>query len=81
MGFLGLCLLFMGMALIVNGGAAISNGNAAPAAFINLATGSILMVGNFIGFVRAGVRSAPCARSVSYLAVPASKKGGNHGGC
>ncbi|MDR1505698.1 MAG: hypothetical protein LBI67_01210 [Treponema sp.] len=53
MGFLGLCLLFVGIALILNGVAAISNWDAKTTAFINLVTGSILVIGNCIGLVRA----------------------------
>jgi acid-activated urea channel len=53
MGFLGLCLLFVGIALIMNGVAAISNWDAKTTAFINLVTGSILVIGNFIGLARA----------------------------
>ena len=53
MGFLGLCLLFVGIALIMNGVAAISKWDAKTTAFINLVTGSILVIGNFIGLLRA----------------------------
>lgn len=53
MGFLGLCLLFVGIALIMNGVAAISNWDAKTTAFINLVTGTILVIGNFIGLLRA----------------------------
>jgi hypothetical protein len=64
MGFLGLCLLFVGIALIMNGVAAISNGDAKTTAFINLVTGSILVIGNFIGLAKAGVFSlADCSNS------------------
>ncbi|MDR3113899.1 MAG: hypothetical protein LBU25_00070 [Treponema sp.] len=52
MGFLGLCLLFVGIALIMNGVAAIANWDARTTAFINLVTGSILVIGNFIGLFR-----------------------------
>jgi hypothetical protein len=60
MGFLGLCLLFAGIALIVNGVAvisAISNRDAKTTAFINRATGSVLVIDHFIGLVRAGSTS------------------------
>ncbi|MDR2343103.1 MAG: hypothetical protein LBD86_01055 [Spirochaetaceae bacterium] len=57
MGFLGLCLLFVGIALIMNGVAAISKWDAKTTAFINLVTGSILVIGNFIGLVRADASS------------------------
>jgi uncharacterized membrane-anchored protein len=57
MGFLGLCLLFVGIALIVNGVAAISKRDAKTTAFINLVTGLILVIGNFIGRVKADVSS------------------------
>ena len=53
MGFLGLCLLFVGIALIMNGVASLSNWDAKTTAFINLVTGSILVIGNFIGLLRA----------------------------
>ncbi|MDR1390398.1 MAG: hypothetical protein LBJ31_10545 [Treponema sp.] len=53
MGFLGLCLLFVGIALVMNGVAAISKWDAKTTAFINLVTGSILVIGNFIGLVGA----------------------------
>jgi acid-activated urea channel len=57
MGFLGLCLLFVGIALIMNGVAAISKWDAKTTAFINLVTGSILVIGNFIALVRADASS------------------------
>ncbi|MDR1094906.1 MAG: hypothetical protein LBL31_00790 [Spirochaetaceae bacterium] len=57
MGFLGLCLLFVGIALTLNGVAAISNWDAKTTAFINLVTGSILVIGNFIGLARADMAS------------------------
>jgi acid-activated urea channel len=53
MGFLGLCLLFVGIALIMNGVAALSGWDAKTTAFINLVTGSVLVIGNFIGLFRA----------------------------
>ena len=53
MGFLGLCLLFVGITLIMNGVAALSKWDAKSTAFINLVTGSILVIGNFIGLFRA----------------------------
>ncbi|MDR1147519.1 MAG: hypothetical protein LBK66_02695 [Spirochaetaceae bacterium] len=53
MGFLGLCLLFVGITLIMNGVAAISNWDAKTTAFINVVTGTILVIGNFIGLFRA----------------------------
>ena len=53
MGFLGLCLLFVGIALIMNGVAALTNWDAKTTAFINLVTGSILVIGNFIGVAKA----------------------------
>ena len=53
MGFLGLCLLFVGIALIMNGIAAISKWDARTTAFINLVTGGILVIGNFIGLTKA----------------------------
>ncbi|MDR2659733.1 MAG: hypothetical protein LBC27_07080 [Spirochaetaceae bacterium] len=53
MGFLGLCLLFVGIALTMNGIASISKWDAKTTAFINLVTGSILVIGNFIGLARA----------------------------
>ncbi|MDR2193002.1 MAG: hypothetical protein LBP19_00795 [Treponema sp.] len=52
MGFLGLCLLFVGIALIMNGVAAISKWDARTTAFINLITGGILVIGNFIGIAK-----------------------------
>ncbi|MDR2500815.1 MAG: hypothetical protein LBD37_07040 [Treponema sp.] len=55
MGFLGLCLLFVGITLIMNGVAALSRWDAKTTAFINLVTGSILVIGNFIGLLRADV--------------------------
>jgi acid-activated urea channel len=55
MGFLGLCLLFEGIALIMNGVAAISNWDAKTTAFINLVTGSVLVIGNLIGLARVDV--------------------------
>jgi Na+/phosphate symporter len=57
MGFLGLCLLFAGMALIKEG-AAIPQRDMALTAFtnpVNRATSLALLIGNFIGFVRAGI--------------------------
>ena len=53
MGFLGLCLLFVGIALVMNGVAALSKWDAKTTAFINLVTGSILVIGNFIGLLKA----------------------------
>jgi acid-activated urea channel len=58
MGFLGLCLLFVGIALIMNGVAAISKWDAKTTAFINLVTGTILVIGNFIALARADPASA-----------------------
>jgi hypothetical protein len=48
MGFLGLCLLFAGIALIM--GVATGFNGANTTAFINLATDSVLSIGNFLGF-------------------------------
>jgi acid-activated urea channel len=53
MGFLGLCLFFVGIALTMNGVAAISKWDAKTTAFINLVTGTIIVVGNFIGLIKA----------------------------
>lgn len=53
MGFLGLCLFFVGIALTMNGVAAISKWDAKTTAFINLVTGTIIVVGNFIGLLKA----------------------------
>jgi hypothetical protein len=75
MGFLGLCLLFAGIALIMRI-AAGSNG-AKTTAFINLAinlsTGSILEIGNFIGFGAAGVFSPDSCGTGGF---PVLKRGG-----
>jgi hypothetical protein len=72
MGFLGLCLLFEGIALIM-GVAAGSNG-AKTTAFINLATGSVLLIGNFIGFGTADMFSpVGCGGTDGF---PVLKRGG-----
>jgi acid-activated urea channel len=58
MGFLGLCLFFVGIALVMNGIAAISKWDAKTTAFINLVTGAIIVIGNFIGLLKADPSTA-----------------------
>ncbi|MDR0527651.1 MAG: hypothetical protein LBG79_07555 [Spirochaetaceae bacterium] len=53
MGWLGVCLLFVGIALFCNGVAAIVKMDAKTTAFINLVTGTIIVVGNFISLAKA----------------------------
>ncbi|GHU60864.1 acid-activated urea channel [Spirochaetia bacterium] len=66
MGFLGLCLLFVGIALVMNGVAALSKWDAKTTAFINLVTGTILVIGNFIGLFKADPASADPASLMDY---------------
>jgi acid-activated urea channel len=58
MGFLGLCLFFVGITLVMNGVAALSKWDVKTTAFMNLVTGTILVVGNFIALARADGASA-----------------------
>jgi acid-activated urea channel len=54
MGQLGLSLLFVGIVLIMNGALRLSGVNAKSTAFMNVVTGAIIVVSNFILLFRAG---------------------------
>jgi acid-activated urea channel len=53
MGFLGLSLLFVGIVLVMNGVNRFLNVDAKSTAFMNLVTGGILVLGNFIMLLKA----------------------------
>jgi len=53
MGFLGLSLLFVGIVLVMNGVNRLLNVDAKSTAIMNLITGGILVVGNFIMLFKA----------------------------
>ncbi|MDR2342199.1 MAG: acid-activated urea channel [Campylobacteraceae bacterium] len=52
MGLLGVYLFFVSIALISNGVAALSKIDYKSASFINIVTGSIIVIGSFIGLAR-----------------------------